>query len=93
MGHQDSARFIQLTVVKTFSRTLSCVLLVSVDLGGLDDNLRAVSTANRTCCGSHESRQVVLKLYDRRFSDGIREDHGAAQWTPEIEAFRRRFED
>ena len=96
IGHQHSGGVMKLTVVKTFSRTLSCVLLGSVDIGGLDETLRAVFVADHTCNDGHESRKeikVVLKLYDRRFSDGIREDYGAAQWTPKMEADRRRFEE
>jgi len=36
--------------------------------------------------------KAVLKLYDRRFSNGIREDYSATPWTPDIEEEWIKFE-
>lgn len=80
-----------LAVIKTLSRTLSCVLLVS--LSGQD--IKAITSTSSSKINLEESKQelkAVLKLYDRRFSNGIREDYDATPWTPDIEEEWMTFE-
>lgn len=74
---------LSLKVVRTLATTFSCVLLVKP------------TSSSRN--GAHAARllkskrpppksQMILKLCDRRFSKGLRDDYEAAEWAPDIEA-------
>ena len=73
----------QLQVKKTLSGTLSCVLLV-----GPPDEGDLISWTNTYGIESPStsSNLMILKLLDRRFADGMREQCEASEWTPELEA-------
>ncbi|CAA7271854.1 unnamed protein product [Cyclocybe aegerita] len=77
---------ISLAVVQTLSTTLSCVLLVDVS-----DGYRLPTLSPVTSTPLPLTSKAVLKLYDRRFSAGLREDYDAAIWTPQIERKHRKF--
>lgn len=53
--------------------TLSCVLTVEIPGSAIGDD-------------SSPTVQVILKLYDRRFSAQMRDDEGTEPWTPETES-------
>lgn len=69
-------------VVKTLSTTFSCVLLVDL-LSYNRDTSRAwrIPKKKRLSGTSH----MILKLCDRRFAKGLRDDYEASEWTPDIE--------
>ncbi|KAF9053047.1 hypothetical protein BJ165DRAFT_833749 [Panaeolus papilionaceus] len=65
-GAPKSLKEMQLKVIRTLATTLSCVLLVEP-------------------VGAHQHRfprQLILKVYDERFADNIREDNKMPEWTP-----------
>lgn len=71
------SEILSFTIIKTLSRTLSCVLLVDL----IPE--KSISAAN-----SHliSTSPHILKLCERRFSDAHREEYNASPWTPAIEA-------
>ena len=73
---------LSLTILRTLSRTLSCVSVVSISEDLVLPGLPTVAAGSK----------LILKLCDRRASDGLREEHKAARWTPEIEEDFRRFQ-
>jgi hypothetical protein len=68
---QLEGRPVQATIVKTFEPwTFSCAMILS-----FDSDLSAIGIKGN----------VVLKLYDRRFSTRLRKLNGVDPWFPEIE--------
>jgi tRNA A-37 threonylcarbamoyl transferase component Bud32 len=65
----DGGTEIKAVNLKTFPTTLSCCMV-----------LRFVEPAI-----FNNTSECVLKLYDRRFSNQLREDFEASPWTPELE--------
>jgi hypothetical protein len=65
----DSDIPLKAVIIKTFPATLSCCMVIRF--------VEPASFNNTTEC--------VLKLYDRRFSNQLREDWEASLWTPELE--------
>ncbi|KAJ3512988.1 hypothetical protein NLJ89_g3201 [Agrocybe chaxingu] len=83
---EQSPISISLTVVQTLSTTLSCVLLVDVS-----DGYQLPTSSPVTSTPLPSTSKAVLKLCDRRFSAGLREDYDAAIWTPQVERKHRKF--
>ena len=74
---------LSLKVVRTLATTFSCVLLVKPTSFSRDGGHATRLLKNKR---PPPKRQMILKLCDRRFSRGLRDDYEAAEWTPDIEA-------
>ncbi|KAF8969704.1 hypothetical protein BDZ97DRAFT_1794744 [Flammula alnicola] len=74
---------VSLKVIRTLSRTFSSVLLVS-----LSSYARGTSSSRRKPKKRPlpSSSHMILKLCDRRFATGLREEYKALEWTPDIES-------